>query len=47
MTSCQKQDFEPGCIFNTDKTIKQQYGNWCIFSSKLNSSVISKVLGFY
>ena len=35
-----------GCKFNTDKIIKLQYGNWRIFYNKLNSCVISKVLGF-
>jgi hypothetical protein len=38
--------FEPGRKSNTDKIIKLQYGNWRIFHNKLDSCVISKVLGF-
>jgi len=34
-------------LSNTAKTIKLQYGNRRIFNNKLNSWVISKVLGFF
>jgi uncharacterized membrane protein len=45
MVSSSWQSLNP--LSNTDKIIKLQYGNRRIFNNKLNSRVISKVLGFF